>query len=101
MAILAPILGTVADHSGNKLGFLRACAVLIVVFTASLFLVGPGMIVAGVLLFIAANVGYQGSSVFIEAFLPELARRLPEDQIVVLNCSGRGDKDMGTIAQHI
>jgi len=33
------------------------------------------------------------------AFLPHLARELPPEAIVVLNCSGRGDKDMGTIAK--
>jgi tryptophan synthase beta chain len=35
------------------------------------------------------------------AFLPKLARRMGKDQIVILNCSGRGDKDMGTIAAHM
>ncbi len=35
------------------------------------------------------------------AFLPELARRMGEDQVIVLNCSGRGDKDMGTIAKYL
>ncbi|MBO6575420.1 MAG: tryptophan synthase subunit beta [Rhodothermales bacterium] len=35
------------------------------------------------------------------AFLPELARQMTADEIVVLNCSGRGDKDMGTIAKYL
>ena len=35
------------------------------------------------------------------AVLPELARDLPRDAVVVLNCSGRGDKDMGTISEHL
>ena len=35
------------------------------------------------------------------AFLPELAQRLGTDSLIVLNCSGRGDKDMGTIARHL
>ena len=35
------------------------------------------------------------------ALLPPLAQAMRADQIVVLNCSGRGDKDMETIAKHL
>jgi len=35
------------------------------------------------------------------AFLTVLAPRMTPDQIVILNCSGRGDKDMGTIAARL
>lgn len=35
------------------------------------------------------------------AFLPELARQMAPEDIVVLNCSGRGDKDMGTISEYL
>ena len=35
------------------------------------------------------------------ALLPQLAQAMRADQIVVLNCSGRGDKDMETIAKHL
>ncbi len=35
------------------------------------------------------------------ALLPHLAREMTPDQVVVVNCSGRGDKDMETIAAHL
>ena len=35
------------------------------------------------------------------AHLPRLASEMTSDQIVVVNCSGRGDKDMGTISAHM
>ena len=35
------------------------------------------------------------------AFLPKLVQMLPEDALIVLNCSGRGDKDMGTISDYL
>ena len=35
------------------------------------------------------------------ALLPRLAKRMSPDEIVVVNCSGRGDKDMSTIAQFL
>ncbi|ARA92773.1 tryptophan synthase subunit beta [Rhodothermaceae bacterium RA] len=35
------------------------------------------------------------------AALPALAAEMRPDQVVVVNCSGRGDKDMDTIAAHL
>jgi tryptophan synthase beta chain len=35
------------------------------------------------------------------AFLPELAETMDPDDVLVLCCSGRGDKDMETIAKRI
>lgn len=35
------------------------------------------------------------------AYLRTLARELGREQVVVVNCSGRGDKDMGTIAKYL
>jgi tryptophan synthase beta chain len=35
------------------------------------------------------------------AYLQTLAPRMRADEIIVLNCSGRGDKDMGTISQYL
>ncbi len=33
------------------------------------------------------------------AALPTIARQLPDDAVIVVNLSGRGDKDMGTVAK--
>lgn len=35
------------------------------------------------------------------AYLDELMPETGKDEVVILNCSGRGDKDMGTISRHI
>ena len=35
------------------------------------------------------------------AVLPELAQALGPDGVIAFNCSGRGDKDMTTIAKHV
>jgi tryptophan synthase beta chain len=35
------------------------------------------------------------------AALPNLAKRFDRDEIIVVNCSGRGDKDMGTISTYL
>jgi UMF1 family MFS transporter len=73
VALLAPILGAVADYSGSRKKFLAACAVIIVFFTATLYFVGPGMAVLGLVLYIIANVGFAGGGVFIDSFLPGIS----------------------------
>ncbi len=73
VALLAPILGAIADFSGSRKKFLAASAVTIVLFTASLYFVGPGMTTLGLVLFIAANIGFAGGGVFIDSFLPGIS----------------------------
>lgn len=73
VAVVAPILGTVADDSGNKKRLLLAFTSMACVFTASLFFVTEGAIVLGMILFILAEVGYRAGQVFYNAFLPEIA----------------------------
>jgi MFS transporter, UMF1 family len=73
VALLAPILGAIADYSGSRKKFLAACAAMIVFFTATLYFVGPGMAVLGLVLYIIANVGFAGGGVFIDSFLPAIS----------------------------
>jgi UMF1 family MFS transporter len=73
VALVAPILGAIADFSGSRKKFLAACAIIIVFFTASLYIVGPGMAVIGLVLYIIANVGFAGGGVFIDSFLPGIS----------------------------
>lgn len=73
VALLAPILGAIADFSGSRKKFLGACAATIVLFTASLYFVGPGMTTAGLVLYIIANIGFSGGGVFIDSFLPGIS----------------------------
>jgi len=73
VAVIAPILGAVADISGNKKRLLLAFTVMACAFTASLFFVTEGAIALGMALFILAEVGYRSAQVFYNAFLPEIA----------------------------
>jgi UMF1 family MFS transporter len=73
VAILAPILGAIADYSGSRKKFLGVCAATIVLFTASLYFVGPGMTTVGLALYIVANIGFAGGGVFIDSFLPGIS----------------------------
>jgi MFS transporter, UMF1 family len=68
-----PILGTLADFAGSKKRFLLFFTTLSCLFTLSLFLVKPGMIVIGMALFILADIGYRGAQIFYDSLLPEIA----------------------------
>ncbi|MCI0489911.1 MAG: MFS transporter [Blastocatellia bacterium] len=73
VAVLAPILGAIADFSGSRKKFLGACAVMIVFFTGALYFVGPGDVALGLGLYIIANIGFAGGGVFIDSFLPGIS----------------------------
>jgi UMF1 family MFS transporter len=72
-ALIAPPLGAVADAVYGKKRFLAAFTALSVLSTLALYWVAPGMILAGIVLFTLANVGFESGIVFYDALLPELA----------------------------
>ena len=82
VALVAPVLGAIADFSGSRKRFLAGCAVIIVVFTAALWLVTPGAVMLGFWLFVIANVGFAGGGVFIDSFLPGLSNETTLSQTI-------------------
>ncbi len=73
IGVLSPLVGAVADHSASKKKWLFFYASLCVVSTAALFLVGPGDLAAGTILFVVANIGFAGGNGIYNGFLPELS----------------------------
>ncbi len=73
VAVISPVLGAAADYSGKRKRFLLFFTVASVLATAMLSFFGPGMVVAAVILFIIANMGFEGGLVFYDAYLKELA----------------------------
>ncbi|HTX18606.1 MAG TPA: MFS transporter [Bacteroidota bacterium] len=72
-ALIAPVLGAAADFSSRRKRFLFGFTLVTVVCTALLYFVGAGMVVTGMILFIVANIGFEGGIVFYDAFLPTIA----------------------------
>lgn len=72
-AIIAPILGAIADFSASKKRFLFLFSLVTWIFTALLFFVEKGDIFTGMLFFILAEIGYRGGQVFYNSLLPEIA----------------------------
>jgi UMF1 family MFS transporter len=73
VAVISPILGTIADYTAAKKGILFVFTSLSWVFTALLFFVQKGDIFIGMLFFILAEIGYRGGQVFYNALLPDIA----------------------------
>ncbi|MDD5524597.1 MAG: MFS transporter, partial [Smithella sp.] len=75
--LTAPLFGAIMDYTGLKKKFLFGSYILTVIATASLYFVGPGDIILGMLLIILSNVGFSYSESFVSSFLPDLGP--PED----------------------
>lgn len=71
-AIISPVLGAIADYSAGKKRFLLFFTLLCIIATSLLFFVREGDIIAALILFIIANIGFEAGLVFYDAFLPEI-----------------------------
>jgi UMF1 family MFS transporter len=72
-ALIAPVLGAASDFTRQRKRYLFIFTLASVLCTAMLSFVGENMILLGSLLFIIANIGFEGGIVFYNAFLPALA----------------------------
>ena len=77
----APILSGVADYSGNKKKFLSVFCILGSVSCAGLYFFDPSRIVLSMLPFFLATIGFWGSLVFYNAYLPEIASTENMDRV--------------------
>lgn len=73
VALVSPILGTIADFTRSKKRFLMGFTVVSVVFTGLLFFVGEGDVFIGMIFFIVAEIGYRGAQVFYDALLTDVS----------------------------
>ena len=78
VAILSPILSSIADYRGNKKQFLRFFCTMGSLACASLYFFDSNHIIGGLISVIIACVGFWGSLVFYNSYLPDIA--FPEQQ---------------------
>lgn len=78
VAFTSPILSSIADYRRNKKVYLRWFCIVGAAACCGLFFFTPQRIELGVLLFALAALGYWGSLVFYNSYLPDIAA--PEDQ---------------------
>ena len=73
IAVAAPLLGAISDHSGAKKRFLAGFACVGIVATGLLIGIGPGMWFFASLLYIFGRVGFGGGNIFYDSMLPHIA----------------------------
>ncbi|HRH59601.1 MAG TPA: MFS transporter [Chitinophagaceae bacterium] len=82
IAILSPILSSIADYKGNKKNFMQFFCYLGSAACAGMFFITDQEdIPIAIVLSIIASIGYCGSLVFYNAYLPEIAAEAEQDRI--------------------
>ncbi|EKD37881.1 MAG: hypothetical protein ACD_75C00958G0004 [uncultured bacterium] len=94
LAVLAPILGAMADYEGRKKRFFLAFLCLGICFTLLLATVGEGQWLLCLLLFVFARVGWAGANIFYDAFLPDVTSR---ERMDVISARGYGYGYVGSV----
>lgn len=78
IALMSPLLSSMADYTGRRKGFMRAFTLIGAISCGALFFFNEHNIEFGVIAFALGTLGYCGSIVFYNSFLPIIAA--PEDQ---------------------
>ncbi len=81
IAILSPVLSSIADYKGNKITFMKFFCYLGSAACVGMFFFTKENIGFGLLLSIISSIGYCGSIVFYNAFLPEIAAEQDQDKV--------------------
>ena len=81
VALLGPILGAFADHTGSKKRFMGGFLVIAVIFTGLLFFIKQGDWLGAVIFFVLASIGNAGANIFYDSLLPHVARQEERDRV--------------------
>lgn len=81
VAVSSPLLSAIADITGRRRGFMRFFTFLGIISCGLLYFFDADNIEFGIISFIMATVGYTGSLVFYNSFLPVIARTEDQDRI--------------------
>jgi UMF1 family MFS transporter len=81
IAIISPILSSIADYKGNKKKFMQFFCYLGGIFCCTMFWFTKDTLGLGIFSCILAAVGYCGSFVFYNSYLPEIAAEEDRDWV--------------------
>jgi MFS transporter, UMF1 family len=85
IALLNPILGGIADSAGNKKNFMKMFVFIGAMSCFGMYFFDREHIPIGIITFVLGTIGYAGSIVFYNAYLPEIAT---EDRYDKLSAKG-------------
>lgn len=81
IACISPILSSIADYKGNKKSFMKFFCYLGSIACCGMFFFTKENIALGLFCSIIASIGYCGSIVFYNAYLPEIAAEGDQDRV--------------------
>jgi len=81
VAVLAPVLGALADVASAKKGLLALCQGIGIAATAGMFFIYRGDWSLALALFVVGNIGISGAFTFYDSLLPHIARKDELDQV--------------------
>lgn len=81
VALLSPILGTIADYKDTKKRFFVFFAILGIVFTSALAVVPIGQWQLLIVFYIITAVGFSGSNIFYDSFLVDITSNDRMDKV--------------------
>ncbi len=81
IAVLSPVLGTMADFNGRKKAMLGGFLLLGSLACAGMYFIYQGQWLLASILFALANIGANGSYVFYDSLLPHIARDDEVDRV--------------------
>ena len=81
IACLSPLLSSIADYKGNKKNFMRFFCYLGALSCSLMFFFDRDHVNLGLLCFMFAGIGYYGSLVFYNSYLPEISSEKDMDRI--------------------
>ena len=82
MALLLPILSSIADYRGNKKIFMKLFTYIGGFACAGLFFFKLETLEIGIICFALAAIGYAGGTLFNNSYLPEIATVDRQDQVI-------------------
>ncbi len=87
VALVAPVLGAIADRGSSKKRFLMFFTYMGVVMTSSLYMVSKGNWPLAVMLYVLATIGFSGGNIFYDALITGVASKKKMDFVSALGFS--------------
>lgn len=81
VALISPILSGIADYNGSKKRFMQTFCFIGSVSCSALFFFNRTNIEFGILAFMMGTIGWAGSLVFYNSYLPEIATEEEQDKV--------------------